>query len=77
MEIINKNQFNYMVILCMLLMSIQTLAQIRNKVDTAYLYEYEKTRFVPPAGKTLLVLGQSKTNINECRENFLVLMVLG
>jgi len=52
----------------MLLASIQTFAQIKTEVDPTYRYTYEKTRFVPPADKALLILGQSKTNINEYRE---------
>ncbi len=42
-------------------------SQIQTKVDSTYLYSYEKTRFVPPADKTLLILGQSLKNINEYR----------
>ena len=35
------------------------VAKIRTEVDPAFEYEYEQTKFVPPAGKTLLVLGQT------------------
>lgn len=41
------------------------VAKIRTAVDRSYLYEFEGTKFVPPAGKTLLVLGQTLGGIDE------------
>ncbi|NNE17177.1 MAG: hypothetical protein HKN10_01750, partial [Myxococcales bacterium] len=32
--------------------------KIRTEVDPAFVYEYGQTKFVPPAGKTLLIVGQ-------------------
>ena len=42
-------------------------AQIETKVDPDYVYQYEKTRYVPPRDKTLLIVGQSLKNINDYR----------
>ena len=38
---------------------------IRTEVDSNYEYAYEGTKFVPPAGKTLLIVGQTLGGINE------------
>ncbi|MEQ9299018.1 MAG: glycosyl hydrolase [Cyclobacteriaceae bacterium] len=40
---------------------------IITETDPRYIYEYEQTKFVPPNGKALLILGQSLKNINEYR----------
>ncbi len=40
---------------------------INTEVDPNYVYEFEKTRYVPPGDKTLLIVGQSLKNINEYR----------
>ena len=45
----------------------QKKGEIQTMVDTAYIYRYEKTRYVPPADKTLLIVGQSLRNINQYR----------
>ncbi|MEO9484573.1 MAG: glycosyl hydrolase [Ekhidna sp.] len=42
-------------------------AQIKTSVDSAYIYPYEKTKYVPPVDKTLLIVGQSLSKINEYR----------
>jgi hypothetical protein len=42
----------------------EMVERIDTKVDPAYDYPYGKTRFVPPAGKTLLILGQDIQTIN-------------
>jgi len=39
--------------------------RIRTEVDPAYQYAYEQTKFVPPEGKTLLIVGQAKESIRE------------
>ncbi|NND27967.1 MAG: hypothetical protein HKN97_05195, partial [Myxococcales bacterium] len=44
--------------------------KIRTEVDPAFLYAYDKTKFVPPAGKTLLVVGQTLEDINEYTASF-------
>ena len=36
---------------------------IRTEVDPTHVYEYEQTKFVPPAGKTLLIVGQTLEEI--------------
>ena len=46
------------------------VAMIRTEVDPAFVYPYEKTKFVPPAGKTLLIMGQDLNTITEYMENF-------
>jgi hypothetical protein len=46
------------------------VAEISTEVDPAFVYEYQQTKFVPPAGKTLLVLGQTLDAINELTADF-------
>ncbi|MEM7437126.1 MAG: glycosyl hydrolase [Myxococcota bacterium] len=48
----------------------ELVAKIRTSVDPAYEYEYEQTKFVPPAGKVLLVFGQTLDDINELTAAF-------
>ena len=48
----------------------EMVAGIDTTVDPAYVYEYEKTRFVPPAGKALLIMGQTVERINEYMDRF-------
>ncbi|MEM7676882.1 MAG: hypothetical protein AAF449_12835, partial [Myxococcota bacterium] len=43
----------------------QLVAEIRTNVDPSYVYEFEGTKFVPPPGKTLLILGQTLGGIEE------------
>lgn len=40
------------------------VSMIRTEVDPTYVYEYEQTKFVPPSGQTLLVLGQTLDDID-------------
>ncbi len=40
------------------------LSAIRTEVDPAFVYAYENTKFVPPPGKTLLIVGQSEERID-------------
>ncbi|MEM1413379.1 MAG: glycosyl hydrolase [Myxococcota bacterium] len=46
------------------------LAMIERDVDPSYVYEYEGARFVPPEGRTLLVLGQTLDGIDAHVESF-------
>jgi hypothetical protein len=46
------------------------VAKIRTDVDPAYVYPYKQSKFVPPAGKVLLIMGQDSTTIAEYMENF-------
>ena len=42
--------------------------KVRTEVDPAFVYEYEQTKFVPPAGKTLLIVGQTLEEITEMKD---------
>lgn len=46
------------------------VAKINTEVDPTFVYQYEKSKFVPPAGKTLLIMGQDMNTISEYMENF-------
>ncbi len=46
----------------------EMIAMIQTSVDSQFVYSYEKTKFVPPAGKTLLIQGQTYESINEYRD---------
>ena len=48
----------------------EMVAQINTEIDPAYVYEYRKTRFVPPPGKTLLIMGQTQEAITEYMDSF-------
>lgn len=48
----------------------EMVSKIRNDVDLDFIYEFEKTRFVPPAGKTLLIMGQTVETIKEYKRSF-------
>lgn len=48
----------------------EMISKIRTDVDPAYVYEYEKTKFVPPEGKTLLIMGQTLDAITEYMDSF-------
>ena len=41
------------------------VAAIRTEQDPAYVYELDRARFVPPPGKTLLIVGQTLGGIDE------------
>jgi len=47
--------------------SAQKKGEIQTAVDPEYVYDYEKTKYVPPQDKALLIFGQSLKNINEYR----------
>ena len=46
------------------------VTMIDTKTDSQFVYEYEKTKFVPPDGKTLLIMGQSVEAIDEYLDSF-------
>ena len=46
------------------------VAGIQTDVDSSYVYDYEQTKFVPPAGKTLLIMGQTVERIKEYQRSF-------
>ena len=48
----------------------EMVAKIRTEVDPAFVYQYEQSKFVPPAGKTLLIMGQDAKTISEYMDNF-------
>ena len=43
---------------------------IQTDIDPEYVYDYEKAKFVPSAGKTLLIMGQSSERISEYLDHF-------
>ncbi|MEM6686366.1 MAG: glycosyl hydrolase [Bacteroidota bacterium] len=52
-------------------LSIQDMvAQIDTTIDPEFMYEYEHTKFVPKAGKTLLIMGQTVEGITEYLNHF-------
>lgn len=46
------------------------VSQINEEVDPDFVYDFEQTKFVPPDGKTLLIMGQTVERITEYMENF-------
>jgi len=46
------------------------VAKINTQVDPAFVYQYEQSKFVPPAGKTLLIIGQDLQTIDEYMDSF-------
>ena len=46
------------------------VSRINTDVDPEFVYEYEQTKFVPPEGKTLLVMGQTVERITEYMNHF-------
>ena len=48
----------------------QLVAKINNEVDSRFVYDFEKTKFAPPEGRTLLIMGQSVEAINEYLDSF-------
>ena len=43
----------------------ELVGMIRTQPDPSYHYAFEGTKFVPPSGKTLLILGQTVGGIDE------------
>jgi hypothetical protein len=48
----------------------EMVAKISTEVDPAFVYQYEKSKFVPHAGKTLLIMGQDSKTISEYMDSF-------
>jgi hypothetical protein len=48
----------------------EMVARIQTDIDTEFVYDYEQSKFVPPAGKTLLIMGQTVERINEYMDHF-------
>lgn len=46
------------------------VAMINTHVEPEFVYEYAQTKFVPPEGKTLLIMGQSVERITEYMKRF-------
>ena len=46
------------------------VAKIDTEIDPAFDIRYEKSKFVPPAGKTLLIMGQDSGTISEYTEHY-------
>ena len=46
------------------------VSTINTEVNPDYVYAYEKTKFVPPNGKKLLIMGQTVERINEYSKHF-------
>ena len=46
------------------------VSRIQTDIDPEFVYEYEQTKFVPPSGKTLLVMGQTVERITEYMNHF-------
>lgn len=46
------------------------ISKIQTDVDPAFVYEYTQTKFVPPEGKTLLIMGQTVDGITEYMDSF-------
>ena len=48
----------------------EMVAKINTHVDPAFVYQYEQTKFVPPEGKTLLIMGQDLNSIDGYMDSF-------
>jgi hypothetical protein len=48
----------------------EMVSRIQTDIDPEFIYEYEQTKFVPPKGKTLLVMGQTVERISEYMNHF-------
>lgn len=46
------------------------VSKIGTEVDPTFIYDYDQTKFVPPNGKTLLIMGQTVERISEYLEKF-------
>lgn len=45
-------------------------SKIQTETDPEFVYDYEGSKFVPPAGKTLLIMGQTVERITEYMDHF-------
>ncbi len=48
----------------------EMVSMIKTEVNPEFVYKYEKTKFVPPNGKKLLIMGQTAESINEYLNHF-------
>lgn len=48
----------------------EMVSRIQTETDPEFVYEYKQTKFVPPAGKTLLIMGQTVQDVDNYMENF-------
>ncbi len=48
----------------------EMVSKIKTKVDPEYIYDYEHSKYVPPDGKTLLIMGQTVESITEYMDHF-------
>jgi hypothetical protein len=48
----------------------EMVSKIQTGIDPEFIYEYEQTKFVPPRGKTLLIMGQNVERITEYLNHF-------
>lgn len=48
----------------------EMVAKINTEVEPAFVYQYEKSKFIPPEGKTLLIMGQDIKTISEYMDDF-------
>ena len=46
------------------------ISKINTDVNPEFVYDYDKTKFVPQEGKTLLIMGQTVESIKEYQDNF-------
>ena len=51
-------------------MADEMVSRIQTDVDPEFVYEYRQTKFVPPEGKTLLIMGQTVEGITEYLGSF-------
>ncbi len=48
----------------------EMVARIRTDINPEFIYDYEDPKFVPPEGKTLLIMGQTVERITEYMDHF-------
>ncbi len=48
----------------------EMVARIQTAIDPKFVYDYEGSKFVPPEGKTLLIMGQTVERISEYMDHF-------
>lgn len=48
----------------------EMVSRIQTDVDPYFVYDYAKTKFVPPSGKTLLIMGQTIEDIDDYMDSF-------
>ena len=48
----------------------EMVSKIQTDIDPNFIYDYEYSKFVPPDGKTLLIMGQTVEKITEYMDHF-------